>query len=72
MNFALLNNLHKGYFLVSLFYRSTLAMGQSNSMTDSTVKIASTVYKSCSFLDKVCFDIPKELGFRGEYNVQNL
>ena len=37
-------------------------MGQSNSMTDSTVKIASTVYKPCSFLDKVCFDTPKELG----------
>ena len=55
------NNLHNGYFSLSLFFRSTLAMGQSNSMADSTVKIASTVYKSCSFLDKVCFDIPKEL-----------
>ena len=31
-------------------------------MSDSTIKIASTVYKPCSFLDKVCFDTPKELG----------
>ena len=38
-------------------------MGQSISMADSTVKIASTVNKSCSFLDKICFDIPKKLGF---------
>ena len=38
-------------------------------MTDSAVRFASTVFKSCCFLNKVCINIPKELCFMHSFEV---